>query len=153
MSAAAASGRCNCGKFAFEVPAHQGIAACFCKSCVRTGGALCTLVAAIPAGSIKFTKGSEEELSVYEDMETTSGKPMKRSFCGSCGSAVYSIPSDSHVTYFKYSLLDDTEAYTKGQGPNTVLFTSEAPSWSKGGSGGHLQWPRPDAPTKYIAKQ
>lgn len=25
------SGRCNCGKFQFEAPAPQGVAACFCK--------------------------------------------------------------------------------------------------------------------------
>ncbi|CAO1628123.1 unnamed protein product [Parajaminaea phylloscopi] len=153
MSSPAASGRCNCGKFAFEAPTHQGLAACFCKNCVRGGGSLCSLNAVIPAGSLKFTRGSEAELNVFEDKDTTSGKPIKRMFCGGCGSPIQSVPTDGGIAYFKYSVLNDPEAYTKGKDPNMLLFTQDAPSWSKGGSGGQLQWPRPDAPTKYLSKQ
>lgn len=34
--------------------------------------------AVIPVDGLKFTKGSKEQLSVYADNETSSGKPMER---------------------------------------------------------------------------
>ncbi|CAO1619359.1 unnamed protein product [Jaminaea pallidilutea] len=143
-----AQGRCNCGRFAFTVPASQGVAACFCKCCVRAGGSLCSLNAVIPVDSIQFTKGSKQELNVFEDNETASGKPMNRYFCGSCGSHIQSIPADSEVAYFKLSTLEDPEAYTNKKAPNMVIFTSRAPSWSRpeGDSGEMkpLAWPSAD---------
>ena len=84
--------------------------------------------AVIPVDGLKFTKGSKQELSVYKDTETTSGNPMERVsslvpsdklasgglysdlisasyqfFCGSCGSAIQSVPKDSPIAYFKVS--------------------------------------------------
>lgn len=93
-------GRCNCGKFAFTAPQHKGVAACFCKCCVRGGGSLCSLNAVIPAGKdgLTFTSDAKEgDLNVYLDKETSSGKPMQRKFCGSCGSPLLSVPEDSEI--------------------------------------------------------
>ncbi|CAO1623077.1 unnamed protein product [Sympodiomycopsis kandeliae] len=149
------SGRCNCGKFQFEAPSPQGVAACFCKCCIRGGGSLCSMNAVIPVDGLKFTKGSQKELNVYQDNETSSGNPMARYFCGSCGSPIQSVPQDSPVAYFKLSALDDPESYTSHNPPNMAIFTAEAPAWAKGagksddGTKG-LQWPQGDQ-IKYFS--
>ncbi|PWN19704.1 hypothetical protein BCV69DRAFT_283808 [Microstroma glucosiphilum] len=153
-------GRCNCGKFVFKAPAAQGIAACFCKCCTRAGGSLCSLNAVIPVNSLEFSKGSYNELSTYDDQETTSGSPMTRYFCGGCGSAFQSVPQGSEIAYFKHSLLDDPVGYVSGNPPNMVLFTSKAPKWLEsektplsGGGSTPLTWPEPGKGTEYKDQQ
>ncbi|PWN43899.1 hypothetical protein IE81DRAFT_346068 [Ceraceosorus guamensis] len=127
-----AQGRCNCGKFAFEVPPLQGIAICHCKPCTRAGGSIGSFNAVIPADGITFTKGSLKELGNYQDTETSSGNPMARHFCGSCGSAIISIPKGSPIGFFKVSSLDDAQAYIgKDRKPDQVIFQNSAPDFVK----------------------
>jgi hypothetical protein len=37
---------------------------------------------------------SDEQPSIYEDNKTHSGHAVKRAFCGKCGTALYSTPTD-----------------------------------------------------------
>ncbi|EKC97691.1 hypothetical protein A1Q2_08003 [Trichosporon asahii var. asahii CBS 8904] len=54
---------------------------------------------------VKVTKGTPK---VYQDNSTRSGKPMARSFCGDCGTPLWSDPSATPgVRYLKVGTLED----------------------------------------------
>lgn len=54
---------------------------------------------------VTVTKGTPK---VYADDSTRSGKPMARSFCGDCGSPLWSDPSAApDARYLKVGVLDD----------------------------------------------
>lgn len=56
---------------------------------------------------VTVTKGTPK---VYNDASTRSGKPMARSFCGDCGTPLWSDPSAAPgVRYLKVGTLDDAE--------------------------------------------
>jgi hypothetical protein len=58
---------------------------------------------------VKVTKGTPK---VYADNDTTSGKTVHRSFCGDCGSALWSNPdSVPGRSVVKVGVLDDAEQF------------------------------------------
>lgn len=66
------------------------------------------------------TKGTPK---VYKDPATSSGKPMSRSFCGNCGTPLWSDPSAAPDTrYLKVGSLDDS----KSVGLSLEIFVDDA---------------------------
>lgn len=83
-------GSCLCGAIEFELndPADTGIA-CHCTSC-RKSSSTHSFNIRTTIDAVKVLKG---EPKTYEDNATDSGKPALRSFCGNCGSSVWTDPT------------------------------------------------------------
>ncbi|GJN75018.1 glutathione-dependent formaldehyde-activating enzyme domain-containing protein [Purpureocillium lilacinum] len=84
------SGRCNCGSITVTLAKEPTqTVMCHCFNCRRAGG---------PA-SINYVLADEEitvndaqgTLKTYADHDTASGNVCMRSFCGNCGSPIYSV--------------------------------------------------------------
>ena len=77
------TGRCECGKVAFEVEAvRDTVVACHCQQCRRTSG---HIWASTHASSFEALNFSEDEgLTWY-----TSSDFAKRGFCKFCGSSLF----------------------------------------------------------------
>lgn len=105
------TGQCLCGEIKYELgsePAVSGV--CHCKNCQRQGGSAFSTLAAVPVADLKFT-GAKPKL--YEDSATESGGTVKRYFCGTCGSPIYSLtPGQPDTAYLKTGTLDDTSDFT-----------------------------------------
>lgn len=83
------NGSCHCGRISYEAevnPAHVVI--CHCTDCQTLSGTAFRVVVAATAGTFRLTQG---ELKTYTKIGE-SGKPREQTFCGECGSPIYSAP-------------------------------------------------------------
>ncbi|KZP31103.1 hypothetical protein FIBSPDRAFT_926153 [Athelia psychrophila] len=83
------NGSCNCGAITLAIPSdafpsHSII--CRCISCRTSGGSLFSVDLMVPAERVIVSSG---QTKVYHDMGS-SGKFVKRHFCGDCGSPIFS---------------------------------------------------------------
>ena len=105
----ARSGGCLCGKVRYEAnadPLMTGV--CHCKNCQKQAGTAFSTLAAFQKADLAFSG----ELSVYEDSDTDTGNTVKRFFCGTCGSPLYSeISAQPEMAYLKTGTLDDTDDF------------------------------------------
>ena len=82
-------GACHCRNVEYEAevnPAH--VVMCHCTDCQTLSGTAFRVVVATTAGSFRLIKG---ELTTYVKIGE-SGNPREQTFCGACGSPVYSAP-------------------------------------------------------------
>ena len=82
------TGGCLCGAIRYhldDAPSLMGV--CHCRNCQRQAGSAFSTLAGAPAGSLHFDAG---EPACYEDRDTDSGNLVRRYFCGTCGSPIYS---------------------------------------------------------------
>jgi hypothetical protein len=82
-------GSCHCGRVTYEAdvnPAH--VVVCHCTDCQALSGSAFRVVVATAPGTFHLTGG---ELRTYVKTGA-SGKPREQTFCGECGSPIYSAP-------------------------------------------------------------
>ena len=82
-------GACHCGNVKYEAdvnPSHVVI--CHCTDCQALSGTAFRVVVATSAGSFRLIQG---ELKIYTKIGE-SGNPREQTFCGNCGSPIYSAP-------------------------------------------------------------
>lgn len=82
-------GECHCGSIKYEAkvnPAH--VLVCHCTDCQTLSGTAFRVVVAATAGSFQLIQGA---LSTYIKIGE-SGNPREQTFCGECGSPIYSAP-------------------------------------------------------------
>ena len=116
-------GGCNCGAVRYRIEgAPLAVAACHCTRCRRqSGGAYSVNLLVSPAGMT-----IEGELSVFEDTDTTSGSPVLREFCGTCGSPIRSVlGANPSMVAVKVGTLDDPEPFA----PGLHVFTRSKIGW------------------------
>ncbi|UNI19628.1 hypothetical protein JDV02_005806 [Purpureocillium takamizusanense] len=84
------TGRCNCRSITVTLSrAPTQTVMCHCLNCRRAGGpASINYVLADEDITVNDSQGS---LKTYADHDTASGSVCKRSFCGNCGSPIYSV--------------------------------------------------------------
>ncbi|KAF1970670.1 hypothetical protein BU23DRAFT_473478, partial [Bimuria novae-zelandiae CBS 107.79] len=81
-------------------------AVCYCSNCVRAGSGPCSIVFILDRSTITLNDPSNA-LKTYEDSDTLTGNRMYRSFCGNCGSPVYTSPArDSPMLFLQAGLFD-----------------------------------------------
>jgi len=98
------------------------VAACHCTHCQKQSGSAFSVNVAIPKGSLQFTSG---KASVYQD-NGSSGMPVFRHFCSSCGSPLFSdVVATPQLDWLKAGTLDDT-SWVK---PVVNVWCSSAQSW------------------------
>lgn len=81
-----ASGRCLCGRISYTAAVPVMTAGCHCRTCQRQTGTAFSALAAVPAASLIVTG----QPACYET-RGDSGGLVRRHFCETCGSPLYSI--------------------------------------------------------------
>ena len=105
------TGQCLCGNitYKFDVdPIMTGV--CHCKNCQRQAGSAFSTIVGVSKGDFTL---EGKTLKTYVDNNTDNGAPVKRMFCGDCGSPIYSVTSGQpDLLFLKSGTLDDTSGLT-----------------------------------------
>ncbi len=118
-----ATGGCLCGDVRFELASEPVFHfACHCTDCQRTNGGAPTLGVAVPQSALTVTHGAPKDFSVAGD----SGREVRRSFCDTCGSPLFSWPEAMPgMVVIKVGALDDPSLYK----PQIDMFMASARPW------------------------
>lgn len=119
------SGRCLCGAVRFDSTADEPamVAACHCTDCRKQSGTAFSMNVAVPTDSLKVTG---DVLNNYEK-PGTSGLPVKRYFCGNCGSPIYSdVNAFDGILFIKAGSLDDASWIE----PSVEIWTDSKLPWA-----------------------
>jgi hypothetical protein len=117
------AGSCLCGAVAYTTDAAPVMAAvCHCTHCQKQSGGAFSVNVAIPKGSLQFTAG---RTAVFED-KGSSGLPVYRHFCSSCGSPIFSdVTATPQLDWLKAGTLDDA-SWVK---PVANIWCQSAQGW------------------------
>lgn len=118
------TGGCLCGSAKYQVEGDVMIAGdCYCVDCRKSSGTSHGTHVALPDDKFEATGN----VTTY-DHPADSGNVVSRSFCPTCGSALYSTNSGMPGSVFlRASSLDDLDAITLGMS----VYTSRAPKWAR----------------------
>lgn len=102
------TGRCECGRVRFSVPAvRETISVCHCSQCRRTSGHLWASTHA-PFASVRFD--ADEGLEWY-----VSSKSARRGFCRFCGSSLFYKMNDEDGIGIAAGCLNETGGLRLGK--------------------------------------
>jgi hypothetical protein len=116
-------GGCLCGAVRYVSSAAPVLVAiCHCTHCQKQSGGAFSVNVCMPKGSLQFTAG---KTAVFED-EGSSGMPVHRHFCASCGSPIYTDAAAApQLDFLKAGTLDDT-SWVK---PAISIWCQSAQGW------------------------
>lgn len=118
-----ANGSCLCGQVTYEVrQALGGIIACHCTDCQKASGAAASHNVVVKTENLTVTSVQPKTFAQVVD----SGRTLIRSFCGDCGSALFSQRQGTpEMIVIKAGTLDDR------QGIKHVMdiWTASASGW------------------------
>ncbi|MGX1306405.1 hypothetical protein AB7M35_001125 [Amorphus suaedae] len=117
------TGGCLCGAVRFRCSAQPEIVGdCFCIDCRKSSGtAHCTHVM-VSADALEVSG----DVTFYE-RAADSGNMVRRGFCGTCGSPLYSTNAGiPHLAFLRASALDDPDLVA----PQMTVYASRAPGWA-----------------------
>lgn len=114
---------CLCGSVRITISAEPLAARqCWCRLCQYLGGGSGTVNVCFPTDAIVTTG----EVRWHESI-ADSGNFMRRGFCPSCGTPIFSMTTARpHMTFIRAGALDDPTL----MGPQAVIWTSQAPQWA-----------------------
>lgn len=124
MSEKSEQGRCLCGavRFALDRSAVVGSNHCHCRDCQRATGSAFASFCMVPEAAFELSKGEPRAFTV----QGQSGGDVSRSFCGECGSQLYSTVAVMPGFYFvKAGALDDASWMQ----PASDFWGSSAQPW------------------------
>jgi hypothetical protein len=116
-------GGCLCGAVRFRSTAAP-IAAryCWCRLCQHIAAGSATVNVVFPSDAVTV----EGQTQVYENV-ADSGNHMRRRFCPTCGSHLFSeAQSRPHLIIIRAGALDDPN----GVRPAAAIWTAQAPTWA-----------------------
>lgn len=116
-------GGCNCGAIRYRIEGKpMGVAACHCTRCRRQSGSIYSVNLMVSPTAMTM----QGIPSVFEDTDTTSGAPVFREFCGTCGSPIRSVlGANPAVVAVKVGTLDDPAPFA----PALHVFTRSRIAW------------------------
>ncbi|ORY82083.1 Mss4-like protein [Protomyces lactucae-debilis] len=116
--------KCLCGEIELKFDAEmQAKALCSCTNCQQTSGSAYSVNLVFPKGSMTATKGN---VKVYQN-KGDSGNELKRCFCATCGSPLYSEAADG--TYYVKGGNMQEDKGLEGK-PNLSIFCRSRPDWA-----------------------
>ena len=122
MNGTTIAGGCLCGQVRFRTDRAPLMArACWCRDCqyLSSGNASINLI--VPSDGLEITGRTQEFVSVAD-----SGNVMRRRFCPSCGTQLFSESVDHpERLVVRAGALDDPELAR----PSGIIWTASAPSW------------------------
>lgn len=118
------SGGCLCGAVRYRGSEEPVIAGhCYCTDCRKTSGTGHGSHLGLPESAFAVTG----DVTFYE-APTDSGSTVRRGFCPTCGSAIYSTNSGMPgIVFPRASSLDDLEVFK----PQVNVYAKRAASWDK----------------------
>ena len=120
----AITGGCLCGKVRFTIEADAPIAArvCWCRVCQYVGAGSGTANAVFPKDKTEVTGA----LASYDNI-AESGNHMRRSFCPSCGTPLFSEAAERpQALVVRIGALDEPADVR----PQMTIWTRSAPDWA-----------------------
>ncbi|KAM0792658.1 hypothetical protein ACM66B_002439 [Microbotryomycetes sp. NB124-2] len=99
-------GSCHCGQIEYEVKHDGNGTLCQCRTCqiISTDR---SFNLGVKPENLKVIKGDPK---TYDDLTADSGKPVHRSFCGNCGTAVWTKTEVApDVVFVKVGPLHDAQ--------------------------------------------
>ncbi|CAH0991962.1 hypothetical protein SIN8267_02077 [Sinobacterium norvegicum] len=125
MSSQIEKGRCLCGQVHYQInpAAVLSVHHCHCRDCQRASGSGFATIALLTSHDFILTGGTPKQ---YQS-PGTSGATITRSFCGDCGSPLYSQSSLlDGLVLIKAGSLDDSDWLTL----TSSFWGSSARSWA-----------------------
>lgn len=118
------TGGCLCGAIRYTLTAPPvATRLCWCRDCQywATGNAAVNIVVPRTAIAVEGAPPHWESLA-------DSGHHMRRSFCGACGTQLFSEARENagHMVV-RVGTLDDADGIV----PDTVIWTDSAPAWAR----------------------
>ncbi|MEO3430859.1 GFA family protein [Pelagibius sp. CAU 1746] len=120
--AAGLRGGCLCGAVRYTVATPALFSAhCYCLDCRKSSGTGHCTHAVAPMEAFSVTGEVR-----HFDKPADNGNVIRRHFCPTCGSALYSTKaSGADLVFLRASSLDDPDAIT----PGASVYASRAPKW------------------------
>ena len=112
------TGGCYCGEVRYEVSAEPEVCVqCHCRECQYGTGGNPTAYVSVAEDAFTVTKGEVKEFK-RSDIEN----PVRRHFCGNCGTTVSSVtPLRPGSVIVRAGTLDDPSIYQ----PQVAIFTKD----------------------------
>ncbi len=120
----AVTGGCLCGKVRYSIDAEvpMVVRACWCRVCQYLGAGSGTVNAVFPKANMQLTGA----LGVHDGI-ADSGAHMHRSFCPSCGTALFSEADERPLAIVvRVGSLDEPKRFA----PQMTIWTDAAPQWA-----------------------
>lgn len=116
-------GGCLCGAVRFTIDAEPMAArACWCRLCQYLGGGSGTVNVCFPSAAFTIHGEVRDHHS-----EADSGNRMRRGFCPTCGTPLFSAAeARPHLLFVRAGALDDPGLI----GPQATIWTDQAPRWA-----------------------
>ena len=116
------AGGCVCGRIRYSGEAELlRMVACHCIICQRFTGSAFMPVFAVPKGALAMTG----EPHVYTEPGGTSGLPLNRTFCPTCGSSLTVYREDTTRINILAGTLDDSSFFK----PTANIYCETKQSW------------------------
>lgn len=115
------TGGCLCGKVRYTMTADPQICVtCHCKNCQRQAGSALSIIIGVAEDSLEITG----EVKTYNDTGD-SGATVRRQFCDTCGSPVFTRLETPGLMFIKAGTLDDTSELR----PQLHCYTKSKQDW------------------------
>ncbi len=118
------TGQCLCGAVTLAIDAEPiATRLCWCRLCQSIAAGNATVNLVFPAEAVR-AKG---EVRWYESV-ADSGNAMRRGFCPTCGTPVFSFAeARPHLMIVRAGVLDEASVVQ----PATIIWTEAAPAWAR----------------------
>ena len=119
----AIDGRCLCGSVRIRVEAEpMAVRTCWCRLCQYLGAGNATVNLCFPGDAVHV----EGEVRWFES-KADSGNDLRRGFCPTCGTPLFSVAIQRpHLTFIRAGALDDRSIAA----PQATIWVKEAPEWA-----------------------
>ena len=117
------TGGCLCRAVRYRISAAPIVTRiCWCRVCQYLGAGSGTVNTCFPTSAVRV----EGDLADYRSI-ADSGNAMRRRFCPTCGTQLFTeAESRPHLIFVRSGSLDDVEIAK----PATTIWTSRAPTWA-----------------------
>jgi len=115
-------GGCRCGDIRYRCQSEPMMSYhCYCRDCQKESGSGYASRIAVNTPDFELVRGDPKWYGTGPD----DGTRVRRYFCASCGSAVYSINSQVELVFISVGGLDDPSVFQ----PIVGFWTSSAQPW------------------------
>jgi hypothetical protein len=116
------TGGCRCGALRYECPAEPVLSvACSCSDCKVFYGGVISAALVLPRDAVQITGAV-----TYYQVEGSSGRPVDRGFCPTCGTQVFGKPGVApQLMSVTAGTLDDPSSFR----PQMNVFAANAYDW------------------------
>ncbi|KAF7552838.1 hypothetical protein G7Z17_g4014 [Cylindrodendrum hubeiense] len=123
------TGECLCGAVTFVVSSEPlAVFSCFCEHCSKGAGGTHQVIAKFATKDVQISDLGAA-IRQFGFTDTASGNRKEKSFCGTCGCTLWTIPGAAKGVYhlIRTSILDGGLILR----PGSEIFVKNRPVWAK----------------------